>query len=213
MSLKFKNKFFRKSPRCTNASIRLENYDNNTTTFKPKLTQQQSSYYTINKPTYETYEEIPSAPRTPNTTNRKDYYYSNPPIIVKEPKAFTNDDDETPTIFEDLSENLRFLETNECRKPPPVTRPPPPPLLQQPIPDESLDEIVDGSDCSATSFDPELNQYNCVVQMDPAKQLCNGRESGYGTNKSHLWGSPPSSGSSTSSAKQQQNISVFNGNW
>lgn len=110
-----------------------------------------------------------------------------------------------------------------CRKPPPVTRPPPPPPLQNPIQfnDESLlndDEV--GSDCSS-SLDPELHQYNCVsnIQINTKQQqLCEGRESGYGTNKSRLWGSPPSStsssGLSTVSAKQpqQQRINVFNEN-
>lgn len=215
----------------------------NPSSYYPTPDSTTEAYCTLNQSTNETYEEISSAPRTPTTNKieRKDYFKLPEENTCKELEDRCSL--ETPTIFEDLSENIRFLEINKSRKPAPITRPPPPPLslLQQPVlnihdkmaklrvesGEESLleEEFLNGSDSSASSsVDRELHEFSqtanpCHEPIKSSREFSNnngGRESGYGTNKSRLWGSPPTSSSGSSIAnqhQQQQRITIFNGQW
>uniref|UniRef100_A0A915EB07 Uncharacterized protein n=1 Tax=Ditylenchus dipsaci TaxID=166011 RepID=A0A915EB07_9BILA len=114
------NTMNRKRPKCTALRVQKQPSSNSSCQIPANmfnaLQQQQSStsnwnshaYCTLTQP-YE-YEEICAA-QPPNN-------HSFSPTIPEDSEA---------TVFEDLSENLRYMDTQ--RRPPPISRPPPPPRL------------------------------------------------------------------------------------
>lgn len=105
------------------------------------------------------------------------------------------------TVFEDLSQNLRFLDAlayQSERKPPPTCRPPPPPRNQI-SPDSEKAGTNSGpispgfQDDLSSSTEPELEKIHQLHEEIPvirSRMEIGGRESGYGTGTSRLWHSP-----------------------
>lgn len=106
------------------------------------------------------------------------------------------------TIFEDLSQNLRYLDAlayQTERKPPPATRPPPPPANSGSLLANSPDSGKSGTNSGPVSpeFQDDLSSFtepdlekidqNHEEQHMLRSKDIGGRESGYGTGTSQLW--------------------------